>query len=86
MGIINLLDAQTVNLISAGEVVERPASVVKELLENCIDAEAAHITVEIKNGGVMFMRVFDDGKVMSREDVRMSVKKRHQQNKKFRRS
>lgn len=75
MGIINVLDPQTVNLISAGEVVERPASVIKELLENAVDAGAKSITVEIKSGGAAYMRVSDDGKGMSREDVAMCVKK-----------
>lgn len=75
MGIINLLDKQTVNLISAGEVVERPASVIKELMENAIDAHATSITVEIKAGGAAYMRVSDNGKGMSREDVAMCVKK-----------
>ncbi len=75
MGIINLLDNKTINLISAGEVVERPASVIKELLENAVDAGAKSITVEIKAGGASYMRVSDDGKGMSREDVLMCVKK-----------
>lgn len=73
MGIINLLDFQVANLIAAGEVVDRPASVVKELLENAIDADASHITVEIKNGGISFIRVSDDGCGMSREDVPVSI-------------
>ncbi|MDD4773841.1 MAG: DNA mismatch repair endonuclease MutL [Eubacteriales bacterium] len=73
MGIINLLDLQVANLIAAGEVVDRPASVVKELMENAIDAGAAHITVEIKNGGISFIRVSDDGCGMSREDVAVSI-------------
>ena len=73
MGIINLLDFQVANLIAAGEVVDRPASVVKELLENAIDAGASHITVEIKNGGSSLIRVGDDGCGMSREDVPVSI-------------
>ena len=75
MGIINLLDQHTINLISAGEVVERPASVIKELLENAIDAGSTLITVEIKAGGASYMRVSDNGKGMSHDDVLMCVKK-----------
>ncbi len=69
MAIINLLDKETANLIAAGEVVDRPAAVAKELLENAIDADAKNITVEIKNGGSSLIRVTDDGKGMSPEDV-----------------
>lgn len=73
MSIINLLDKQTANLIAAGEVVDRPASVVKELLENAIDAGADSITVEIKNGGSTLIRITDNGKGMVSEDVRRCV-------------
>lgn len=73
MGIINVLDFQIANLIAAGEVVDRPASVVKELLENAIDAGASHITAEIKNGGSSLIRVGDDGCGMSREDVSLCI-------------
>ncbi len=69
MGIINVLDKQTANLIAAGEVVERPSSAIKEMLENSADAGATSITVEIKNGGTTFIRVTDNGCGMTREDV-----------------
>lgn len=69
MGRINILDAQTANLIAAGEVVERPSSAVKELLENSIDAGAKNITLEIKNGGRSYIRVTDDGCGFLREDI-----------------
>ncbi len=69
MGKIHKLSPQLADMIAAGEVVERPASVVKELVENAIDAGATQITVEIKNGGVTFMRVTDNGCGMSREDA-----------------
>ena len=69
MGKINVLDKHISELIAAGEVVERPCSVIKELVENCIDAGASAITVEIKNGGITYMRVTDNGCGISREDV-----------------
>ena len=66
---INLLSKELSELIAAGEVVERPASVVKELVENSIDADAKHITVEITNGGITSIRITDDGCGIEREDV-----------------
>ncbi|MBO4468640.1 MAG: DNA mismatch repair endonuclease MutL [Clostridia bacterium] len=66
---INLLPKGTAELIAAGEVVERPASVVKELIENSIDAGAKHVTLEIKRGGILYIRVTDDGCGISFEDV-----------------
>ena len=70
MGKINVLDKHVAELIAAGEVVERPSSVIKELVENSIDAGATAITVEIKNGGVTFMRVSDNGCGILKEDIR----------------
>ena len=69
MSKVNLLDKHTAELIAAGEVVERPSSVVKELVENCIDAGASVITVEIKHGGSSYIRVTDNGEGISPEDV-----------------
>lgn len=66
---INVLSKEISELIAAGEVIERPSSVVKELVENSIDSGAKHITVEIKNGGSTYMRVTDDGCGISYEDV-----------------
>ncbi|MFR6001076.1 DNA mismatch repair endonuclease MutL [Ruminococcus sp.] len=70
MGLINVLDKHIAELIAAGEVVERPSSVIKELVENSIDAGAKNITVEIKNGGTTFMRVADDGCGIYRDDIK----------------
>lgn len=69
MARINVLTKQVAELIAAGEVVERPASVIKELVENSIDAGASSITVEIQNGGSVYMRVTDNGCGIHREDV-----------------
>ncbi len=73
MGIINVLDIRVANMIAAGEVVERPSSCVKELLENAIDSGADDITVEIKRGGVSFIRVTDNGCGMSGDDLPVSI-------------
>ena len=70
MGKINVLDQATINQIAAGEVVERPSSVAKELVENAIDAGATAVTVEIKEGGISLLRVTDNGSGMEQEDIR----------------
>ena len=75
MSEINVLDISVANLIAAGEVVDRPASALKELCENSIDAGAKTITAEIKNGGIAFMRVTDDGKGMTGEDAVIFVRR-----------
>lgn len=67
---INVLDEQTSNKIAAGEVVERPASVVKELIENSIDADAKNITIEIEEGGISLIRIIDDGNGIYKDDIR----------------
>lgn len=72
---ICLLDASVVNLIAAGEVVDRPASAVKEMVENAIDAGAKHISVEIRRGGLEMIRITDDGCGMSAENARISFLK-----------
>lgn len=70
MSKINLLDQNTINQIAAGEVIDRPSSVVKELLENAIDAGASIITVEIKDGGTSLIRITDNGCGIEKEDIR----------------
>jgi DNA mismatch repair protein MutL len=75
MGKINVLSFAVANLIAAGEVVDRPASVIKELLENAIDAGATRVTVEIQHGGVNFMRVADNGCGMSAEDLPIAIRR-----------
>lgn len=75
MGKINVLDKHIAELIAAGEVVERPSSVVKELLENSIDAGATSITVEIQHGGISFLRVTDNGHGILKDDIRNAFKR-----------
>ena len=72
---IQLLDQATINQIAAGEVIDRPSSVVKELLENAIDAKATAITVEIKEGGISFIRITDNGCGIDKDQVRMAFKR-----------
>ena len=75
MGNIVLLDDLTINKIAAGEVIERPASVVKEMVENSIDAVATAITVEIKNGGISFIRITDNGKGIAKDDTEIAFER-----------
>ena len=75
MGIINVLDIEVANLIAAGEVVERPANAVKELVENSVDAGARTVAVEITGGGIRSLRVTDDGCGMSAEDAVVAVRR-----------
>ena len=75
MGNINVLSFEIANLIAAGEVVERPSSVLKELIENAIDAGSTKIVAEIKRGGVALIRVSDNGIGMSKEDLPVSIKR-----------
>ncbi len=75
MGKINVLDFEIANLIAAGEVVERPSSVLKELIENSIDSGATRIVAEIKRGGVALIRVSDNGCGMSAEDLPVAIKR-----------
>ena len=75
MGSIAILDENTINKIAAGEVVDRPASIVKELVENSIDAGATHISVEIKNGGITYLKISDNGKGIASDDVELAFER-----------
>ena len=75
MGNIVLLDDLTINKIAAGEVIERPASVIKEMVENSIDAGATNINVEIKNGGISYIRISDNGKGIGKDDMEIAFER-----------
>lgn len=75
MGKIQELDQETINQIAAGEVIDRPGSVVKELLENAIDARAMAVTVEIRDGGISYIRITDNGTGFAKEDIPIAFRR-----------
>lgn len=75
MGDIVLLDEQTINKIAAGEVVDRPASIVKELVENSIDAKATSVTVEIRKGGISYIKIMDNGVGFKSDDIELAFER-----------
>ena len=75
MSEIRMLSQETINQIAAGEVIERPASIVKELVENAIDAGASQIHIEIREGGISYIRVTDNGSGIPADQIRLAFKR-----------
>ena len=75
MGRIKVLDSKTIEKIAAGEIIERPSSIVKELLENSLDASAKNVVIEIKNGGKSYIRITDDGVGIEEADLNLAFKR-----------